>query len=216
MSSTVIRTAVFGSFYRGYFLLDELVHGAHRRHFEVVGVATDDPSQSFISRDKRVWQYPHSPTEAGMVETQARLLGIPVYTGRVKSPEFYEMYENHWRPHLCISGTFGQKIDARLFDFPVHGFFNTHPCQDGPWPSPYAGPNPFAMLMADGRDHTTVALHRVDAGLDTGELIAMSERIAIPPGVSVVDMHKITAPVIAKFAVGRLLEMLGQAQGIPG
>lgn len=208
----MIRIAVFGSFYRGNYLLDELLYGPHRHHFKVVGVATDDPLQPFVSREKRVWQYPHTPTEEGLVETQARLHDLPVFTGRVKSAEFYSIYENDWRPEMCIMGTFGQKIDARLFDYPVHGFFNTHPCIGDAWPSRYAGPNPFAMLIADGCDHTTVALHRVDAGLDTGELIAMSDRIAIPPGASVVDMHKITSPVIAKFAVNRLLTELAHAQ----
>lgn len=55
--------------------------------------------------------------------------------------------------------------------------------------------------------HTTAALHRVDGGFDTGELIAMSPRIAMPPNASVVDMHKITSPVIAIFAVSELAKL---------
>ena len=82
--------------------------------------------------------------------------------------------------------------------------------EDG-WPSKYAGPNPFQALRDDGHDHTTAALHRVDSGFDTGELIAMSQRIAMPPNASVVDMHKLTAPVIAKFAVPELARLAGVA-----
>ena len=34
------RIALFGSFYRGYYLLDALLNGAQHHRFEVVGVAT--------------------------------------------------------------------------------------------------------------------------------------------------------------------------------
>lgn len=208
MSTRKIRIAVFGSFYRGYFVLAELLHGPLKDRFEVVGVATDDAQQSFISASKRVWQYPHSEAEESMVEDLAAEHGLPVYKGRVKDAAFYDLYENQWRPDLSISATFGQRIDARLFEFPEHGFFNIHPCTEDGWPSKYAGPNPFQALKDDGHRYTTAALHRVDAGFDTGELIAMSPRIPMPPDASVVDMHKITSPVIAKFVVPELVKLV--------
>jgi methionyl-tRNA formyltransferase len=79
---------------------------------------------------------------------------------------------------------------------------------DDGWPSKYAGPNPFQALMDDGHDHTKAALHRVDEGFDTGELIALSARVAMPADATVVDMHKITSPVFARFAVGELAKMV--------
>ncbi len=207
MNSKKIRVAVFGSFYRGYYVLNELLQGLHKDDFHVVGVATDDVAQTFISADKRVWQYPHLPEEETMVARHAQQLGVPVYTGRVKCDDFYRTYEQDWMPEMCISATFGQRIDAQLFNFPKLGFFNIHPCMDDGWPSKYAGPNPFQALRDDGHDHTTAALHRVDSGFDTGELVAMSARIAMPVHATVVDMHKITSPVFAKFAVPELLRL---------
>ncbi len=207
MSNRKIRIAVFGSFYRGYYLLAELLQGPLKDRFDVVGVATDDAQQTFISASKRVWQYPHSPAEETMVEELARENGLPVFKGRVKTEAFYDLYENAWNPDLSISATFGQRIDAQLFGYPKLGFFNIHPCIEDGWPSKYAGPNPFKALMDDGHRHTTAALHRVDDGFDTGELMAMSARIPMPPGASVVDMHKITSPVIAKFAVPELMKL---------
>jgi len=209
MSQPRVRIAVFGSFYRGFFVLDELLHGPLKDCFEVVGVASDDVDAPFISRERRVWSYPHSPWEARMVPVHAQKHGIPVFLGRVKASDFYQLYEDVWRPDICIAATFGQRIDARLFGFPRHGFFNAHPCLADGWPSKYAGPNPFQALIDEGRDHTQVALHRVDDGFDTGELIGMSPRIAIPPGAGVVDMHKVTSPVIAKFVVPRLAGLAG-------
>jgi methionyl-tRNA formyltransferase len=207
MNTKRIRVAVFGSFYRGYYVLDELLHGPLKELFTVVGVATDDVAQPFISRDLRVWQYPHRPWEETMVERRAQAHGVPVYKGRVKHDTFYQLFEQEWTPDLCVSATFGQRIDARLFNFPKLGFFNIHPCMDDGWPSKYAGPNPFQALMDDGQDHTKAALHRVEEGFDTGELIAMSARVAMPPDATVVDMHKITSPVIARFAVGELAKL---------
>lgn len=207
MSAPKTRIALFGSFYRGYYLLAELLSGPMKDCFEVVGVATDDVGQSFISREKRVWQYPHSPEEETMVQDECLKRGLSVYNGRVKADTFYEIYTQQWRPDLCVSATFGQRLDERLFDFPKYGFFNIHPCIEGDWPSKYAGPNPFQALKDDGHDHTMAALHRVNDGFDTGELIAMSPRIAMPPNASVVDMHKITSPVLAIFAVSELAKL---------
>ncbi len=202
-----IRIAMFGSFYRGFYLLDELLHGPCKDLFQVVGVATDDARETFISSHKRVWQYPHTPIEETMVEQLANQYNIEVYKGRVKNEYFYSKYEQAWSPEFSISATFGQRIDQRLFSYPKMGFFNLHPCIEDGWPSKYAGPNPFKALMDDGHTYTTAALHRVDDGFDTGELMAMSERIAIPPGASVVDMHKISSPVIAKFAVSEIVKL---------
>lgn len=200
----MIRIAIFGSFYRGFYVLDELMHGPYRDHFQIVGVATDDLSQKFVSADRRVWQYDHKPEEETMVERLARENEHDVYKGRVKDETFYDLFSNSWRPDMCVACTFGQRIDSRLFDYPRLGFYNLHPCIEGEWPSKYAGPNPFAELIADGLDHTQIALHRIDAGFDTGELIGMSPRIAIPPAATVVDMHKLTSPAVAKYAIGEL------------
>lgn len=207
----MIRIAIFGSFYRGFYVLDELIHGPHSHRFHIVGVATDDLSQKFVNADRRVWQYEHKPEEETMVERHARSNGLPVYKGRVKEESFYELFSRSWQPDMCVACTFGQLIDTRLFDYPRLGFYNLHPCMRGEWPSKYAGPNPFAELIADGQDHTQIALHRVDAGFDTGELVGMSPRIAIPPAATVVDMHKLTSPAVAKYAIGELVALAGSS-----
>ena len=198
--SKKMRVAVFGSFYRGYHVLNELLYGEVSRKINVVGVATDDVSQNFISPHKRVWQYPHTPAEKEMVSNIAEKAGIETYNGRVKSSEFYEIMESRWKPDLCIMATFGQKIDSRLFNAPPLGFYNLHPCIDDAWPSRYVGGNPFQALLDDKKEHTVIALHRVDDDFDTGELLEYSEKIFIPPNASVTDLHKITSPIAAKLA----------------
>lgn len=206
--SAEVRIAVFGSFYRGFHVLSELLKGPLAGRIKVVGVATDDVDSGFVSRGRRVWAYPHTPEEEVMVERLAAEHGIEAYKGRVKTPEFYQLYEEQWRPDVCIAATFGQRIDARLFSRPALGFYNLHPCIDDGWPSHYAGPNPFQALLDHGSDHVAIALHAVDDGFDTGQLLALSDKVYIPTGASVVDLHKQTSPVAAKFFVEQLGKML--------
>ncbi len=204
----MVRIAVFGSFYRGYCLLDALLHGPHRQHFKVVGVATDGVDEPFVSRGRRVWPDPHQPWEERMVAEQALRHRVPVHTGRVKTEAFRRLFRDIWRPHIAIAATFGQRIDAPLFTTPPLGFYDVHPCVQGPWPSPCAGPDPFQALIDDGQDHAVLVLHQVDGGLDTGEIVARSERVPLPPGATAVDMHKLTSPVAAHFAVNELLRLV--------
>lgn len=203
-----VRIAVFGSFHRGFQVLSELLKGPLASKVRVVGVATDDVGSGFISRDRRVWSYPHTLEEETMVEQLAAAHGLTAYKGRIKTAEFYRLYEQDWRPDVCIAATFGQRFDARLFQFPALGFYNLHPCIDDGWPSNYAGPNPFQALLEDKSDHAAIALHEVDDGFDTGRLRALSEKIYFPPGASVVDLHRLSSPVAAKFFASELSKML--------
>jgi methionyl-tRNA formyltransferase len=203
-----VRVAVFGSFYRGFHVLSEMLKGPIATQVQVVGVATDDVSSGFVSRERRVWNYPHTKTEEVMVEQLAIAHHIPIYKGRIKTEEFYDMYEHEWRPDVCISATFGQRISSRLFQYPPMGFFNLHPCINDGWPSHYAGPNPFQALLKDKSDHAVIAMHEVDDGFDTGKLIALSEKIYFPPDASVIDLHKSSSPLAAKFFAQELGKLL--------
>ncbi|NEX64812.1 formyltransferase family protein [Noviherbaspirillum galbum] len=194
-----VRIAVFGSFYRGFHVLSELLKGPVSKMVQVVGVATDDVSSSFVSRERRVWNYPHTRTEEIMVERLAQVHRIPVYKERVKTEAFYDIYENAWRPDVCIAATFGQRINARLHQYPGMGFYNLHPCINDGWPSQYAGPNPFQALLDNKSDHAVIAMHEVDDGFDTGRLIALSEKIYFPPEATVIDLHKSSSPIAARF-----------------
>ena len=202
------RVAVFGSFHRGFHVLSELLKGPLAQRVRVVGVATDDVGSDHVSRARRVWGYPHTPAEEVMVERLALSHGLAPYKGRVKTDEFYHLYEQQWKPDLCITATFGQRFDARLFELPAMGFYNLHPCIDDGWPSHYAGPNPFQALLDNGSDHVVIAMHQVDEGFDTGRLHALSEKIYVPAGATVVDLHKLTSPLAAKFFARELGKML--------
>lgn len=208
-----VRVALFGSFYRGFFVLSELLNGPLKDRIQVVGVATDDPHAAFVNARARLWQYPHTPEERTMVENLARLAEIPVYSGRINSDPFHSEFRDAWKPDLCIMATFGQRIPARLFELPRLGFYNLHPCTDDGWPSRYAGGNPFAAMAAQREPWVRIALHRVDSGFDTGELIAYSEPVAYPPNANVIDMHKLTAVTAARLACRHIESLLVPGSG---
>lgn len=212
LSQTKTRVAVFGSFYRGFYLLNELLLGPISEIVTVVGVATDNPAEPFISADKRVWQYPHTAYEEDMVAARARQHGIDVYRGRVNSEPFYDVFENTWKPDLCVMGTFGQRIGKRLMDGPRLGFYNLHPCIDDAWPSKYIGGNPFEALMQDGSSYACVVMHAIDEGFDTGPFVARTGRIELPSETTVTDMHKITAYPAAQLASRELRRIIAEGQ----
>ena len=61
-----------------------------------------------------------------------------------------------------------------------------------------------------------MAFHAVDENFDTGPLIKLSGKIAIPPDSSVVDMHKITSYAAAKLAADEVLKLIQSNKNIKG
>ncbi len=215
-NSRKCRVAVFGSFYRGFYLLNELLHGTLSEQISVVGVATDDPTASYVSAEHRVWQYPHTAYERTMVAELAREHSLEPYVGRVNTSEFHAIFEGKWQPDLCVMGTFGQRIGKKLIDAPALGFYNLHPCIDDAWPSKYIGGNPFEALMQDGQRYSCVVFHGIDEGFDTGPFVARTDRIALPSETTVTDMHKISAFAAAQLArqeIGKIILANRRAYG---
>ena len=105
-----VRVVMLGSFYRGYYLLNELLFGDIGSSVEVVGVATDDPSNTFISPGKRVWQYPHTIAEAEMVEKLALQSGLDVYKDRVNSQPFYDLLDRNWKPWSAKANRSSERV----------------------------------------------------------------------------------------------------------
>lgn len=211
ITSSTLRVALFGSFYRGFCVLNELLYGPLSQSIHVVGVATDDPKESFVNAKNRVWQYPHLESEEKMVRKLAISQGIETYTERVKTPAFYDLFESQWRPDICIMATFGQRIDQRLYSYPAFGFFNLHPSDNGEWPSRYAGSNPFDQLIREGAQSCVISMHHVDDGFDTGKRIAVSEPIYLPHDADVTTLHKISSPIAALLVREQLQRILQTA-----
>jgi methionyl-tRNA formyltransferase len=203
------RVAVFGSFMGGYHVLRELLFGPLASRVTVVGVATDDPSQTFTHANVRLWKYPHSRDDELLVLRLAAKHCLPVFTRRVKTPGFFAMFHDDWQPQLCLMATFGQKIPTPLINYPLLGFYNFHHSGDT-WPS-YPGPDPIAAMVRDGRNHLVLTIHKVTDVIDGGEFVARSHRVAIPDGINAVGMHRITWPQMGAFIRGEVARMVDTA-----
>jgi methionyl-tRNA formyltransferase len=201
------RVVVFGSFYGGYHVLGELLEPPLAERVTVVGVATDDVTQPFVHADLRLWKYPHTRAEELLVPQFAGAHDLPVYTGRVKTPEFERMFVAEWKPDLCLMATFGQMIPPHIFEVPRLGFYNFHH-SDEVWPS-YPGPDPIRDMMRDGKKHVVITMHEVTAVLDGGDAVGRSHKVPLPPDANAVKVHRITWPQMGPFIrrqVGAILD----------
>ena len=86
------RVALFGSFMGGYHVLKELLSGELAEWIQVTGVATDDPTQAFTHASVRLWKYPHERDDEVIAPRFAAQHGLPVFTDRVRTPEFFQMF----------------------------------------------------------------------------------------------------------------------------
>ena len=121
-----VRVAVFGSFHGGYHVLWQLLREPLASQVTVTGLATDDPKQPFTHASVRLWRHVHTKVEEEWVAKLAKAHGLPVYRGRIKTPEFERLFIEDWAPDLCLMATFGQLIPQQIFTVPRLGFYNFH------------------------------------------------------------------------------------------
>lgn len=200
------RVVVLGSFQGGYHVLSELIFGELAGRVEVVGIATDDPTQPFTNAKVRLWKYPHTADDETLVRRFAASLEIPVFTGRVKSQEFHELMTQDWKPDVCLMATFGQKIPKHIIEVPKLGFFNFHHSGKS-WPS-YPGPDPIAAMQRDGLKHLVLTMHKVSDVIDDGEFVARSHPVEIPPGINAIEMHRRSWPQMNGFIIRAVTDIL--------
>jgi len=206
-----LRIALFGSLYRGVAMIETLLE-LQKRYPEIViaGIATDDPTQSWTTPQKRVWQYPHAPETEKMVSACALKNNLPVYDGRIKTDDFYERFSSEWMPDLCYMGVFGQKIPERLWSYPLYGFYNFHTCGGETWPSNVGG-DPLKKLSAEGKHRASIAMHEVDDEWDHGSLLAFSDFFAIHESEDPFLTQKRSAPYAAQMMSWHIKQTLGVA-----
>jgi methionyl-tRNA formyltransferase len=94
--------------------------------------------------------------------------GIPVdQPAKARDPGFLERLRS-LAPDLIVVAAYGQLLPQSLLDIPRHGCLNVHTSL---LPA-YRGAAPIQWALADGLAETGVTLMRMDAGLDTGPIVA--------------------------------------------
>jgi methionyl-tRNA formyltransferase len=158
-SATPVRTIFIGS---GRFAQPILGRLASHPSIDLVGVVSAPPRP--VGR--------RQVETATPIDTQARELGLRVLTpSRLRDPAALATVLE-LEPDLVVLADYGQIVPAPLLDR-RHGALNLHPSllprHRG------AAPIPAAILAGDAE--TGVSLMRMDAGLDTGPIVATERAI---------------------------------------
>ena len=104
------------------------------------------------------------------------------------------------RPTVLVLAAYGQILPERLLRVPPRGGLNLHPSL---LPM-YRGPSPVAAAILDGRDTTGVSVFVMDAGMDSGSIVAQRETPIAP--------DETTATLTARLA-GEAAELLADVLG---
>ncbi len=131
------------------------------RDHEVVGVVTQPDRPAGRGRELK----------PSAVKVAASEIGIPVIT-----PETLHDAEAlgslaAWQPDVIIVAAFGQILRQNVLDLPPHGCLNVHASLLPRW----RGASPIAAAILAGDAKTGVTIMRMDAGLDTGPILAQRE-----------------------------------------
>jgi methionyl-tRNA formyltransferase len=89
---------------------------------------------------------------------------------KIRTPEMQEMLRS-LQPDAIVIIAYGQIIPARLLTIPKHGWINLH----ASLLPKYRGAAPIQWAIANGETITGLTSMRIDAGMDTGEMLLQKE-----------------------------------------
>lgn len=155
MTASPARVVFLGS---GGFAVPILYRLGHLAELEVVGVVTTPAKPA--GRKGMLKSVP--------VAVAARTRGLPLMTPpRVRDPRAIEAIRE-LEPDLGVLADFGQIVPQALLDVPRRGFLNVHPSL---LPR-HRGATPIPATILSGDAEAGVSLIQMDAGLDTGPIVA--------------------------------------------
>src|SRR6516165_9117400 len=143
------------------FAVPTLKHLLARSEFPVLGV---------ISQPDRPRGRGHQ-LSVSPVKDVARAAHLPVHQpGKIRAPEVQQLLER-LAPDVIAIIAYGQIIPARLLTIPKHGWINLH----ASLLPKYRGAAPIHWAIANGETRTGNTTMRIDAGMDTGEILLQQE-----------------------------------------
>ena len=110
--------------------------------------------------------------------------GIPVFQpNTMKSDEAYEELRA-WAPALIVVVAYGKILPQRILDLPPLGCINVH----ASLLPRFRGAAPIQWAVLSGDTETGVTTMRMEAGLDTGDMLLKSRR-PLPPEMTAGELH---------------------------
>ena len=102
--------------------------------------------------------------------------GVPVHQPTKLNDGVFEAWLREQKPDVCALVAYGRILKQPILDVPPHGFLNVHPSR---LPK-YRGPSPIQTAILEGEQETAVTIMRLDAGMDTGDIL-LQEDLPIAP-----------------------------------
>src|SRR5467141_101789 len=173
------------------FAVPTLKHLLAQSDFEVVGVITQPDRARGRGR-----QVSFSP-----IKKVALAAKLPVHQPeKIRAPEVQELLQSY-SPDCVVIIAYGQIIPARLLPIPKLGWINLH----ASLLPKYRGAAPINWAIVNGETRTGVTTMRIDAGMDTGEMLLQRE-IEIGPKETAPElaarMSEFGAPLMAETLRG--------------
>ncbi len=129
-------------------------------NYQLVGVVTQPDRPA--GRGKKLSPPP--------VKLAALEFGLPVIQPeKLKEPGIFETLEN-WRPDVIVVAAFGQILRQNVLGLPEFGCINVHASLLPRW----RGAAPVQAAILHGDSVSGVTIMKMDAGIDTGAILAQS------------------------------------------
>jgi len=123
----------------------------------------------------------------------------------------FEAWLREQAPDVCPLAAYGRILKQLILDVPTHGFINMHPSL---LPR-HRGPSPIQTAILEGDTATGVSIMRLDAGMDTGDILLQSG-IPILPDDTTASLSERLAKLGAELLVRGLDQIAsGQAEFTP-
>lgn len=148
----------------------------------------------------------------GAVAARIAALGLAAEpVADVNDPDFVRRYAAR-KPRLGIIAGYSTIFRAPIFEAPELGTIN---CHAGRVPA-YRGGSPLNWQILNGEKSAGISVLRVDAGIDSGDVLALAE-LAIAPDDTIADLHgrantafpELVVATVRRFAHG---DISGRAQ----
>jgi methionyl-tRNA formyltransferase len=142
---------------------------------------------------------------ASPVKEAALRLGLPVYQPeRIRRPEAVAALAG-LQPDVMVVVGYGQILPQTVLDIPPHGIINVH----ASLLPEYRGAAPVQWAIANGAVRTGVTTMRIDAGLDTGDMLLKAET-EIGPEETALEL----GARLAAMGAALLIETLARIESI--
>jgi methionyl-tRNA formyltransferase len=151
------------------------------------------------------------------VKSLALKLGLPVLQPARTRAEQFMAELRALQPDLIVVVAYGQILPPAILDLPRHGCLNIHTSL---LPK-YRGAAPIQWAIANADTETGVTLMRIDAGLDTGDIVAQ-RRTPILPEDDSATLHDRLAQISAElleqtipdYVAGKIQPKAQPAEGV--